>query len=190
MTAQAAQADTLTPLAHEIEEQLETIRKELRKPLHSAFAAGRLTAAQRTAMRALVMSDGLSLKALSQQLGLAHSTVSGIVDRLEARGMVERTRVRGDARLTSIVPTRAVRDFLKTEMPALAVGPLVEALGRATPAQRDVIREGVSVLYALLNGGYTKNAEKRSKAFAGPAKSHTPRSVSAPDPGHSRTDST
>jgi len=37
----------------------------------------------------LVDSGGLSLKLLSEKVSLAHSTVSGIVDRLEKRGMVK-----------------------------------------------------------------------------------------------------
>jgi DNA-binding MarR family transcriptional regulator len=42
-------------------------------------------------MQALVQSEGLSLKQLSAQVSLAQSTVSGIVDRLQARGMVVRS---------------------------------------------------------------------------------------------------
>jgi DNA-binding MarR family transcriptional regulator len=154
-----AQPDPLAALAQQIEEQLARIRTRVRKPLASAVAAGRLTAAQQAAMRALVKSpEGLSLKALSQQMGLAHSTVSGIVDRLAARGMVERTRVAGDARFTSITPTQAVRDFLKTELPALTLGPLLHALERATPAQREAIRRGVNLLHELLQAPSAKDS--------------------------------
>jgi DNA-binding MarR family transcriptional regulator len=154
-----AQPDPLAALAQQIEEQLARIRTRVRKPLASAVAAGRLTAAQQAAMRALVKSpEGLSLKALSQQMGLAHSTVSGIVDRLAARGMVERTRVAGDARFTSITPTQAVRDFLKTELPALTLGPLLDALERATPAQRETIRQGVNLLHELTQASAVKDS--------------------------------
>ena len=41
--------------------------------------------------------DGLSVKELSRRMGLSHSTVSGIVDRLERRGLVAR-RVQRTAR--------------------------------------------------------------------------------------------
>ena len=37
-------------------------------------------------MRIVVRNDGISLKELSAAVNLAHSTVSGIVDRLEKRG--------------------------------------------------------------------------------------------------------
>jgi DNA-binding MarR family transcriptional regulator len=181
------QPEALAALAHQIEEQLAGIRTRLRKPLASAVAAGRLTTAQQTAMRALVRSPGgLSLKALSQQIGLAHSTVSGIVDRLAARGMVERTRAPGDARFTSITPTQAVRDFLKTELPALTLGPLLEALKRATPAERESIRHGINLLHELTQAAaaqpsstQTRNPAPRIAAAPGSAR----RATSATAPG-------
>ena len=49
-------------------------------------------------MQALVQSEGLSLKQLSAQVSLAHSTVSVIVDRLQARGMVVRSKDETDGR--------------------------------------------------------------------------------------------
>ena len=49
-------------------------------------------------MHVLVHSEGISLRALSKELGLAHSTVSGIVDRLEKRGMVVRQTDEADRR--------------------------------------------------------------------------------------------
>jgi DNA-binding MarR family transcriptional regulator len=183
------QPEALAALAHQIEEQLTRIRTRLRKPLASAVAAGRLTAAQQTAMRALVRSpDGLSLKALSQQMGLAHSTVSGIVDRLAARGMVERTRVASDARFTSITPTEAVRDFLKTELPALTLGPLLEALERATPAQRETIRQGVNLLHELTQapGGGAQPAQTPALQARNPA----PRIAAAPGSARRATSAT
>jgi DNA-binding MarR family transcriptional regulator len=41
-------------------------------------------------MQALAEKNGMSLKELGSAVGMAHSTVSGIVDRLEKRGMLER----------------------------------------------------------------------------------------------------
>ena len=54
---------------------------------------------------------------------LAQSTVSGIVDRLVARGMVVRDRDESDGRATVIAPSSAVRDFLANRMPELAISP-------------------------------------------------------------------
>ena len=92
-------------LAQEVDQHLSVIRQRLREPLETEFARGGLTGPQRMVMQALVQSEGLSLKQLSAQVSLAHSTVSGIVDRLQARGMVVRSRDEADGRATVIAPS-------------------------------------------------------------------------------------
>jgi len=142
----------LQVMAREIDGALRAIRKALNRPLAAEVARGNLTAAQRNVMEILVRSEGLSLKALSREAGLAHSTVSGIVDRLEKRGMVARKADEKDGRFSRIVVTDVVRDFVREKIPMLTAGPLVEALGRATPSQRAKVLGGVRVLQSLLAG--------------------------------------
>jgi DNA-binding MarR family transcriptional regulator len=136
--------------AEAIERDLRAVRQLLRKPLDAMIAQGGLTGPQQAAMTALVKSGGLSLKDLSRELGLAHSTVSGIVDRLEKRGMVERNTDGDDRRVSRIVPTRQVRDFVQETMPELERHPLAEALAEATDAERQAAAEGVGTLRRLL----------------------------------------
>ena len=124
----------------------------MRKPLAAAIARGELTAPQRSILRILVSSDGLTLKELSRQAALAHSTVSGIVDRLEKRGMVIRRLDREDGRCSRIVVTAPVRNFVRDKLPDLIIQPLVEGLRRATPAQRTRISEGLRALRRALAG--------------------------------------
>jgi DNA-binding MarR family transcriptional regulator len=140
-------------LAQEIDGSLREIQRALRKPLSAAIAAGELTAPQRRIMAILVRSDGLSLKELSKQAGLAHSTVSGIVDRLEKRGMVARQPDETDGRFTRIQVTDVVRDFVRDKLPGLAIQPLLEALERASTAQRKKIAGGLRALRAVLGEG-------------------------------------
>src|SRR5215813_9710359 len=116
-----------TDMAQEIDRDLRTIREMIRRPLEAEFARGSLTGPQQSAMHALVQSDRMSLKELSAHLGLSHSTVSGILDRLEKRGLVERRTDETDRRHTRISVTQEVRDFLCEVMPKLSIHPLVEA---------------------------------------------------------------
>jgi len=140
----------LVAMAQEIDQHLSAVRSMVRKPLEAQFARGQLTGPQRSVMQALVFSDGLSLKDLSRQVGLAHSTVSGIVDRLESRGLVKRETHKSDRRLTVIAVTRTVQDFMQKTLPALTIHPLVEALGSARPADRTLILEGLRKLRLIL----------------------------------------
>jgi len=140
----------LAETAREIDWSLREIRRVLNKPLAAEVARGGLTLPQRNIMEILVRTDGLSLKELSRQAGLAHSTVSGIVDRLERRGMVSRQAQAEDGRFSRVVVTEEVREFVRDKIPGLTLQPLVEALERATTEQREKIREGLQALLAVL----------------------------------------
>src|SRR5437764_787428 len=90
-----------------------------------------LTPPQQLALRVLVKrmqaqpeAPALSLTELSRRMGLAHSTVSGIVDRLERRDLVARTPRSGDRRSVGIELTPAVRDWVEHELPARKLDPL------------------------------------------------------------------
>ena len=149
--------EALHKLAQEVDQHLSIIRQRLREPLETEFARGGLTGPQRMVMQALVQSEGLSLKQLSAQVSLAHSTVSGIVDRLQARGMVVRSRDEADGRATVIAPSAPVRDFLANRMPELAISPLTEALRGASNSEQATVLRGLRKLRALIEQSRTKS---------------------------------
>jgi DNA-binding MarR family transcriptional regulator len=116
-----------------------------------------LTPPQMLAMQVLVESArnepgvrALSLSELSERMGLAHSTVSGIVARLERHGLVDRTVRSEDRRYVRIHLTDKVRHWLAHDLPALGIEPLTAALTQATPAEREAIMTGLSALARLL----------------------------------------
>jgi DNA-binding MarR family transcriptional regulator len=141
----------LAEIAQEIDAHLRAIRRELRKPLATEIARGELTAPQRS-MQILVGVDGLSLKELSRRAELAHSTVSGIVDRLEKRGLVARRPDSKDGRFSRIVVTDPVRNFVRHRLPELTRQPLIAALRRAKPRERTKIFVGLRALRRALGG--------------------------------------
>lgn len=140
-------------MAQEIDEHLKRVRRVLRQPLETEFARGGLTGPQRSVMQAAVHSNGMSLKDLSNSVGLAHSTVSGIVDRLVKKGLLARQSDKKDRRLSLIVPSRQVRDYVRNKLPALTIHPLLEALRRAKPAERAAILDGLRILRRAVDVG-------------------------------------
>jgi len=136
-------------MALEVDRHLRSVRQSLRQPVEAEFAKGGLTGPQRSVMHALVHSSGLSLKELSRQVGLAHSTVSGIVDRLEKQRLVERRTDSHDRRVTKIAASARVRNYVRNTLPALEIHPLEEALSRAKPSERVAILEGLRILRRL-----------------------------------------
>ncbi len=142
----------LADLAQEIERELRIIREMLRKPVEAEFARGELTGPQRSIMQILVRSPGgLSLKELSNQAGLAHSTVSGIVDRLEKRGMAQREQDHIDGRFSKIRTSAQVETYLRDTLPRVTLHPVIQALRRAQPAERRAILRGLRILHRLVD---------------------------------------
>jgi DNA-binding MarR family transcriptional regulator len=139
--------------AARIESDLRAIQRALRKPIEAQVARGALTVPQMAVMQVVVAHHGISLKELSKRMSLAHSTVSGIVDRLEKRGMIERRPDETDGRVSSIFPTAVVTKFVRDELPNLARGPLLSALEQATPSECDQIEKALRRLKELLELG-------------------------------------
>jgi DNA-binding MarR family transcriptional regulator len=141
----------LRRLALELEQHLTAIRQQIRRPVEAEFAKGGLTGPQRNVMQALFQSDGRSLKELTAQVGLAHSTVSGIVDRLEKRGLIERKPNLNDRRHTRIIVSGEVREFMEKRYPVIAAHPLFDVLGAAEATERNAIVTGIKTLRRLLD---------------------------------------
>jgi DNA-binding MarR family transcriptional regulator len=93
---------------------------------------------------------GLSLSALGARMGLAHSTTSGIVDRLERLGLVRRVPRLDDRRFAIVQLADAVSAWVRHDLPSRRAAPLSAALRRATSEERTAIREGVATLERLL----------------------------------------
>lgn len=140
----------LMAAAQEIDQDLRAIRRTLRQPAEAEFSKSGLTGPQRSVMQAVVLAGGLSVKEASRQVGLAHSTVSGIVDRLQRHGLVERQTDKKDHRVKLIVASKVVRDYVRDTLPTLVVHPLVEGLKRAKPAERKTVLEGLRILRRVL----------------------------------------
>lgn len=149
--AKAGDTAQLDALAEHMERDLSAIRRAMRKPLRSEVAKGELTPPQTAVMRIVVGRPGASLRELAREVSLSHSTVSGIVDRLEKRDMVERSPDEKDGRIVRVRPTAQVTAWVEQQLPQLRVGPLQQALERAEPEEREAIAKAIARLRKLLN---------------------------------------
>ncbi len=144
---------------------LEAVRRVLRE---SIWAEARrypvpLTPPQVLALQVLVdqvrdTGVGLSLSELSRRMGLAHSTVSGIVTRLERRGLLRRTTRPDDRRFVTIELTGPVTQWLEHELPAVRLRPLAAAIGQASAEERTAILHGLATLERLLTAGNVQHS--------------------------------
>lgn len=95
-------------------------------------------------------SGEMTLKELSARMGLAQSTTSGIVDRLERKGLLHRYVSPADRRATRLEVTDAVKAYLQQQWPEHLHSPLLSAVQRATSAERSAILIGLATLHRLL----------------------------------------
>jgi len=112
--------------------------------LHSARLAARhgITAPQLTCLSHVVSSGPVTLSQLCEMVLLSPSTVNGIIDRLEVKGLVVRQRTDPDRRkvLHSATPAGCQ---LAVRVPSLLQDKLMESVRRLPP------REQQSLLAAL-----------------------------------------
>ncbi|GAB6182249.1 hypothetical protein JCM14036_35680 [Desulfotomaculum defluvii] len=81
---------------------IRTLNRKFRQYMMSQTIGCGLTVPQLHLMQELFQNPGITLSELSIRLGLAKSTVSGIVDRLEKQGKVIRKRNEQDRRVVHI----------------------------------------------------------------------------------------
>jgi len=142
---------TLLQQAEAIVRHVEAIRSILDLAEQEDIASSGLTMPQVAVMRQLSVEDGLSLKELSQRLGLAHSTVSGIVDRLEQRDLLHRRPDPADRRFTRIYVDPRVADYVNVTYYSRRSQVLAEVLDRIPPAERTQILEVFARVHDSLN---------------------------------------
>jgi DNA-binding MarR family transcriptional regulator len=123
-------------------------RDLVRNPYADAEEFG-MTGPQMTVMACLVSRGPLTLTDLSRTLGMSHSSASGIVDRLQARGLVRRTEDARDRRRSPIAVTGAVTRYVR-ELEEGPAGRLVRVLEKAAPAERAAMQKGLALLCELL----------------------------------------
>lgn len=133
ITAQNASAQKFVPLVREL------------LNAHSAFASydadghrlsgSGLTVPQANVIFTLGNTDGMTCKDIGDETHITKGTLTGVIDRLEGKGMVERWAVEGDGRKTIVALTRAGQRIFDREYPR-HVSYLKERFDNLSPKDR------------------------------------------------------
>ena len=97
-----------------------------------------LTGPQLTALLAIARLQPVTAGAIAREVQLGHSTVSGILDRLERRGWIGRSRGESDRRQVNLCLTAAGEQLLATAPPPVEE-PLRERLAQLPEWERTQI---------------------------------------------------
>ena len=153
--------------AEEVERSVRAVHRLLRRPFDPDIARSGLTVPQMNALEELTREDGLSLKELSGRMALSHSTVSGIIDRLERRELVGREPDPDDRRYSRIRLSEEVRKYVRRMSPSRRSGPISKALELASTEERAQILGGVATLRRLLEEVLSEGERGAEAATAG-----------------------
>jgi DNA-binding MarR family transcriptional regulator len=87
------------------------IKRGLRRSFEAIAAEHEITATQFQVLRRLWSGDGINAQTLAREAQLDAATMTGVLDRLESKGLLRREKDRIDRRAVSIVLTAAGRDL-------------------------------------------------------------------------------
>ncbi len=144
--------DKLIQDVETIDHQLRMIRREVRRAYEADERRAGLTGPQTHAMIVLVRAlhegrDGITIRELSEQMGLAQSTVSSLIERLERKKLLQRQVDPDDRRRTRVVLVEAVKAYLEQHQPSSSLAAVME---QASAEERKVVLDGLSTLLRLL----------------------------------------
>ena len=138
---------TISPLGYLIND----VARHLRRRFDEQAKAHGLTLPQWRTLAQLYNTEGVSQVALAACTETNPMTMSGILDRLEARGLVERIVDPSDSR-AKLARTTAKARALVEEMRAVATLVYDDALAGVSPADREVLLSALSQISLNLSG--------------------------------------
>ncbi|HSE80877.1 MAG TPA: MarR family transcriptional regulator [Gaiellaceae bacterium] len=142
----AVTAEPATDVAREAWELIFRVARARHGVLSSRLADLDLTPVQAHALRRLDPDEPLAMSALAEALYCHASNVTGIVDRLESRGLVERTPGAGDRRVKTLVLTPEGAEVRARVIELLSEPPAVIAALPAADqrALRDILHRALA----------------------------------------------
>ena len=109
-----------------------------------------ITGPQGMLVGTLIHYGEMKISDLSEKLGLSNSTVSGIVDRLESQGLVERTRSTEDRRVVYVNVTPEFKKNAKEHFKEFEKK-FESMMSKATPEELDTILKGIATLKEVID---------------------------------------
>ncbi len=140
--------DYQTDYTEEIKNLFRSIIKNLRSYVLAQLGEHNLTVPQLMVLQELYQHPNVTLKELSELVGLAKSTVCGIVDRLEMHGDVIRVRDSKDRRTVRISLSPKVSE-LKDKICIIKKNYLAGLLSKTESSELEKIINGLRMLNKL-----------------------------------------
>jgi DNA-binding MarR family transcriptional regulator len=168
----------VTPESDRIRAREDSVLRSIRQLMHAVDLYSRqlsatcnLTGPQLACLRQLQTSGAMTMTALAAAVSLSPATVSGILDRLEARELIQRERQSEDKRRVLVTLTAAGRAAVRRAPPSLQEQ-FSQRFRALSPGKQDglerALREIVAMMEAdRLDGAPLLNTSNDTGAAAG-----------------------
>jgi DNA-binding MarR family transcriptional regulator len=111
-----------------------------------------ITTPQLLVLDEIIAKGAMTLRSIAEQVHLSSSTLVGIIDRLEAKGLAQRERDGVDRRKVMVMPTEAGRALI-ARAPSALQGTLAEALDRLPADEQLTIARSLERIVDLMEIG-------------------------------------
>lgn len=123
----------------------------MKRALDSELSDIGITASQHAVLSALAHKDGLSLTQIARRVFLDNPATTGLVDRLERDGLVERHRISTDRRVINIYLTKRGKSILKT-IDEIATNLDTDIMSVLSHTERKTLRSMLNRIWERANG--------------------------------------
>jgi MarR family transcriptional regulator, organic hydroperoxide resistance regulator len=130
-------------------QSLRRIVKAIQDYSHEVYSQFGVTGPQLWALKTISENGSLSLGELSKKMYLHPSTVSGVIDRLEANGYVQRDRDKGDRRVVNVELTPEGATLVKRG-PSPSQGKMIYGLRALDDRELTAVYESVQKLVEMV----------------------------------------
>jgi len=145
MTRQVAQDVAIS----EIMQSLRRIFKAIQDYSHEVSEKFGITGPQLWALKTISQNESLSLSDLSERMYLHPSTITGLIDRLEKKDLVERYRDQGDRRVIKLQLTPRGKELVR-RAPDPIQGKMIYGLGKLKKAELGSVYESIQKLVEVM----------------------------------------
>lgn len=151
-------------LAADLSQTVTRFRRALQRAARANFDGESLSPTEVELLLLVAERPGCGVAAAATELGAAPNTVSTLIRKLVALGLLRREFSRGDRRVARLLLTEEALGRIERWRGQRA-DVLVDVLGRLTAEQRNVLRESVPVLEAV-SGALYQPRRRPTKASA------------------------
>ena len=124
--------------------------RSMKRALEARLSEHNITATQYIVLEVLHDRDGASLSLLGRKLYFDNPTITGIVDRMERDGLVERRRIADDRRVINVFLTAKGRE-LAHRISAIAEAINCEAMNKFSPKQEAELVTMLDSIWRTMN---------------------------------------